>query len=252
MLFPNVWKAFMRLSTPLFITLMILTMAMRCDAQALFTPIDASAPEITEALLEIPASFKPVDKGLFLQTVTSHDIKKAFHLMYPSEEDNYKKTGGLYLTRPRDGSPQNPTSGSIILIVENQGVSYTTAIVVHEYGHWVEFELTNDAERSEWNEIWGEEVVQGKHVTHYAGKSSDEGFAESFLYWVRNRPRVSAVVNTYFTKLSARLAVDERARKDALSSLPPITSDNPVATRTDVDFMRIKRPGQKSRRRSAR
>jgi len=58
----------------------------------------------------------------------------------------------------------------------------------YEYGHFVWMNVLSPAQRDQYQKVYGAQRAMGHLVSPYAAVSVEEGFAETFSFYVLRRP----------------------------------------------------------------
>lgn len=97
-----------------------------------------------------------------------------------NRQDDNSVVDGCFLDAG-DG-PDEPPSITLRQTLEGEDAAL---VFTHEYGHYVWAEILNDGERSQYERIWRTDRRHHHLVTGYAAESDEEGFAETFAYFIR-------------------------------------------------------------------
>lgn len=129
--------------------------------------------------VHIPSAWK-AERAVYVREVSDGEMERLVARFEGQNDQNDSVVDGCYQGGiPREGSMAHITLRDT-LRGENAGLVFT-----HEYGHYVWSEILTAPERARYRRIWREQLREGSLITSYAAESEEEGFAESFSYYIR-------------------------------------------------------------------
>lgn len=188
-----------------FITLALLLIPISTSCEGLYKSWDSHYLAIKTALQNIPKSFQPKDKPVYIESLSDEEVERSIKYMY-GEDIKAEDYWGFYLKRPDMITPLLPLNGSMIILVGHQGLEDETYVVTHEYGHHVFFEICTEDEKYLWLKQWVKEFNEHKLPTEYASVNYREGFAEIFAQYINKTGRCSKEDIKFLDSIGKRLS----------------------------------------------
>ena len=164
----------------LLLCLLVLSQMQVALAQLQFEQQSQRTEVWREAYMKVPTIWK-AQMPIHVMEVSNTEMKRYVEQFQHRTQQASAVVDGYYQGKMADSTPAR------IVLIDSLARDNGAFVFTHEYGHYVWSELLDANERLQYQTIWSEQKTNKRLITDYASTNEEEGFAEAFAYYLRNK-----------------------------------------------------------------